>query len=214
MTENYSSTDIQFPLTFSIPIGIIFYVNENQLIILQTACLLFSQNGYDGVGVQEIVEKAGFSKPTLYHYFRSKQGLLEAVLEHYLQPFEKQLMEKMVYQGDLQTSLREILDIYLEFAHINSRFFRLWMTLRLSPPQSTPYQAILPYVRKHQAALLHFFQNVSLQHGNMREREQILATSFMGLVFNFAMLSLQDEFNFNQPRKYQIIHQYMHGIFS
>lgn len=189
-------------------------MNENQLIILQTACQLFSQYGYDGVGVQEIVEKAGFTKPTLYHYFGSKQGLLDAVLEHYLPPFEKQLMEKLIYHDDLQTSLREIFDLYLELAHQNARFFRLWMSLRLSPPQSVPYQAIFPYSQKHQDAYLHFFQRVALQHGNMRGREIILAATFLGMIFNFAMLSLQDEFEFDQPSKYQIIHQFMHGIFS
>jgi hypothetical protein len=48
----------------------------------------------------------------------------------------------------------------------------------------------------------------------MRGRELILATTFLGMIFNFAMLSLQDEFEFDQPSKYQIIHQFMHGIFS
>jgi TetR/AcrR family transcriptional regulator len=189
-------------------------MNENQLIILQTACQLFSEFGYDGVGVQQIVEKAGLTKPTLYHYFGSKQGLLEAILVFNLVPFEDQLNENLNYHGDIQTSLRNILDSYLDFAYQNSRFFLLWMALRLSPLQSIPYQAIFPFSQKHQAAFLHFFQNVSLQHGNMRGHELVLANSFQGLVFNFATLSLQDEFEFNLPRKNQIIHQFMHGIFS
>src|SRR5215211_7966667 len=55
----------------------------NRALILDRALGLFAARGYDAVGVQEIVEAAGVTKPTLYHYFGSKRGLLEAlVAEH------------------------------------------------------------------------------------------------------------------------------------
>lgn len=120
-------------LTHPIPSGIQPLMNDNRLIILQTACQLFSKLGYDAVGVQEIIEKAGFTKPTLYHYFGSNQGLLDAILEHYLIPFNDQLSGTLHYQGDIQTSLRNIFNLYLAFAHHNAHFFRLWMAIRLSP---------------------------------------------------------------------------------
>ncbi len=189
-------------------------MNDNRLIILQTACQLFSQLGYDAVGVQEIIEKAGFTKPTLYHYFGSKQGLLDAILEHYLIPFNEQLTQTLQYYGDVQTSLRNIFNLYLDFADHNARFFRLWMAIRLSPIQSVTYQSILPYTQKHQSTLINFFQQVSLQHGNMRGREPILATSFQGLLFSFASMVLQGELEINQQRVNQAVHQFMHGIFS
>ena len=189
-------------------------MNDNQLIIMQTACHLFSQYGYDAIGVQEIVEKAGFTKPTLYHYFGSKQGLLDAVLAHYLLPFDQQLTDILQYHSDVQTSLRQILDFYLIFAQQNPHFFRLWMALRLSPIQSTPYQSLHPYLKNHQNAFLLFFQAIAFQHGNLRGHELILSASFQGLLFTFASLSLQDEFELTQERNHQIIHQFMHGIFS
>ncbi len=189
-------------------------MNDNRLIILQTACQLFSEQGYDAVGVQEIIATAGFTKPTLYHYFGSKQGLLDAILAHYLLPFNQQLTRTLHYQGDVQTSLRNIFNLYLDFAHHNARFFRLWMSIRLSPKQSATYQAILPYTQQHLADLLNFFQHVSTQHGNMLGRELILATSFQGLVFTYASMVLQGEFEINSQRVNQMVHQFMHGIFS
>jgi TetR/AcrR family transcriptional regulator len=189
-------------------------MNDNRLIILQTACQLFSQLGYDAVGVQEIIEQAGFTKPTLYHYFGSKQGLLDAILEHYLMPFNEQLASTLHYQGDVQTSLRNIFNQYLDFAHINPRFFRLWMAIRLSPIQSVTYQTILPYTQKHTSAHLHFFHQVSQQHGNMRGRELILAISFQGLLFSYVSMVLQGELEIDQQRVNQAGHQFMHGIFS
>jgi TetR/AcrR family transcriptional regulator len=189
-------------------------MNDNRLIILQTACQLFSQLGYDAVGVQEIIEKAGFTKPTLYHYFGSKQGLLDAILEHYLSPFNEQLTGTIHYKGDVQTSLRNIFNLYLNFADHNARFFRLWMAIRLSPIQSATYQAILPYTQKHTSELLHFFEQVSQHHGNMRGREVILAISLQGLLFSYSSLVLQGELEIDQQRVNQAVHQFMHGIFS
>lgn len=53
---------------------------DNREKILECALDLFYQKGYDAVGVQEIVTLAGITKPTLYYYFKSKYGLLEALL--------------------------------------------------------------------------------------------------------------------------------------
>jgi AcrR family transcriptional regulator len=49
--------------------------------ILEIATDLFAEKGYAGTYVREIVEKAGVSKPVLYYYFRSKEGLFYAILE-------------------------------------------------------------------------------------------------------------------------------------
>jgi len=189
-------------------------MSDNKLTILQTACQLFSQHGYDAVGVQEIIETAGFTKPTLYHYFGSKQGLLVAILDYYLSPFHQKLLEVLIYRGDVQTNLRNIFNLYLDFAQHQTRFFRLWMATRLSPPQSTSYLAISPYIQKHQSALHNFFLNVAQQHGNMRGRELLLATSFQGLLFSYASMIIQGEIEIDQIRVNHAVHQFMHGIFS
>jgi len=49
--------------------------------LLETATELFAEKGYAGASVREIVEKAGVSKPVLYYYFKSKEGLFYAILE-------------------------------------------------------------------------------------------------------------------------------------
>ena len=54
---------------------------DNRSLILARALDLWAERGYDAVGVQEIVEAAGITKPTLYHYFGSKRGLLDALIE-------------------------------------------------------------------------------------------------------------------------------------
>ena len=49
--------------------------------LLETATELFAEKGYAGTSVREIVDRAGVSKPVLYYYFKSKEGLFYAILE-------------------------------------------------------------------------------------------------------------------------------------
>jgi AcrR family transcriptional regulator len=48
--------------------------------IARAAARLFAERGYDATSVREIVEAAGVAKPTMYYYFRSKEGLAQALL--------------------------------------------------------------------------------------------------------------------------------------
>jgi AcrR family transcriptional regulator len=52
-----------------------------RLKVLNTAARLFRERGTHPVGVNEIAEAAGVSKPTLYRHFDSKEGLIQAFLE-------------------------------------------------------------------------------------------------------------------------------------
>ncbi len=49
--------------------------------IVEAACALFHQRGYQAVGVQEICDAAGVKKGSFYHFFRSKQELALAMLD-------------------------------------------------------------------------------------------------------------------------------------
>jgi len=51
--------------------------------ILKAADELFAQNGFNGTGVDAIASASGVTKRTLYKYFGSKQGLIEAVLDQH-----------------------------------------------------------------------------------------------------------------------------------
>ena len=55
--------------------------NNSRERLLETATELFAEKGYAGASVREIVEKAGVSKPVLYYYFKSKEGMFYAILD-------------------------------------------------------------------------------------------------------------------------------------
>lgn len=54
---------------------------------IDTALEVFASQGFDGTSVKDLAEAAGATQGLLYHYFASKEALLEAALErHYFLP--------------------------------------------------------------------------------------------------------------------------------
>lgn len=61
--------------------------------LIEVAMELFYVQGYEATSVAEILQKAGANSGSLYYYFKSKEDLLLAVLEHY-----KELLWPMVIE--------------------------------------------------------------------------------------------------------------------
>ncbi len=59
--------------------------------ILEAAEALLAESGHWGFAVRPLVERCGYSAPTIYHYFGDKPGLIEALLEERLQELVAEL---------------------------------------------------------------------------------------------------------------------------
>ena len=59
--------------------------------LLAAATRLFADRGYDRTSVQEIVEAAGVTKGALYHYFGSKEDLLQEIYARVLRLQQERL---------------------------------------------------------------------------------------------------------------------------
>ncbi len=188
---------------------------DNRRRILDCALALFSARGYDAVGVQEIVEAARVTKPTLYHYFNSKRGLLEALLEDQLDPFLRELQKASKYQPrNLPATLEEIARVYFRFAGQHPSFYRLQLTMQFASPDSEPNQAVARFVQAQRQMIEAMFLRAVEDHGNMRGRHQAYAATFIGMLDTYIGLFLNDSIDLNEELIYHSIHQFQHGIYS
>ena len=64
-------------------------VRRNEL--LDIAQCLFSEKGYGATPVSEIIEAAGIAKGTFYHYFKSKEDLLDQLVERFTRDIDATL---------------------------------------------------------------------------------------------------------------------------
>ena len=88
---------------------------EREQLILEVAGPLFAREGYHAASMDEIAQLAGVSKPMLYTYFGSKEGLYVA----YIDRTGKKLLERLVRAGrggeDAAARLRARISEFLAF---------------------------------------------------------------------------------------------------
>jgi AcrR family transcriptional regulator len=86
--------------------------------VLDAAGQCFTATSYSKTTVEEIAEKAGVSKGIVYHHFRGKEGILEALIERTLSAWEEVSgVERWIAQeGDLRRAVSGMLQASLRFA--------------------------------------------------------------------------------------------------
>jgi len=78
--------------------------------ILKSALELFSDKGYEATSVREICEAAGITKPTLYHFYGSKEGVYRALVEGALERHEAGSLGAPILLPVLQRKLERDFD--------------------------------------------------------------------------------------------------------
>jgi AcrR family transcriptional regulator len=187
---------------------------DNREAILARALELWSKRGYEAVGVQEIVEAAGITKPTLYHYFGSKRGLLDALIETRSEGLRNALVPAATYDGDIVRTLELIVRGYFAFARANAEFYRLLLAFSFAPPDSDEHLAVASRNAVQHEALERLFEAASRQHGNMRGRQKAYAATFLGMINTYLGLAINGYATLDDELVYRATHQFMHGIFS
>jgi AcrR family transcriptional regulator len=69
--------------------------------ILETALDLFAAHGYDATSVQAICDAAHITKPTLYHFYGSKEGVYNALITSALERVRTSLYTALSAPGPL-----------------------------------------------------------------------------------------------------------------
>ena len=99
--------------------------HQNQAVILKAALEVFSAYGYRGTTVDQIADRAGLSKPNLLYYFKRKEDIYVAVLEHTLDEWLKPL-RKLDVNGDPLAELTRYISEKLDMSFANPSASRLF----------------------------------------------------------------------------------------
>lgn len=77
--------------------------------LLDQGVALFTEQGYHGAGLQDILSRVGVPKGSFYNYFASKEAFGAASIAHYIEPFI-QLLQSWLQRPELDA--RAALDGY------------------------------------------------------------------------------------------------------
>ncbi len=81
--------------------------SENRETILHAAEAVLLGKGVSAMSMDDVAAAAGFSKATLYRYFRSKAELVLEILVHFLDDFEERLRAAAQGPGPVRQKLRD-----------------------------------------------------------------------------------------------------------
>lgn len=187
---------------------------NNRETILENALILFASFGYDATGVQEICDQSGITKPTLYHYFRSKRGLMEALLKENFAPYIARLKDACEYRRDLPQNIAEILRSTFRFADSNLLFYKLQFSMRNAPARGEAYDIIKPWIKAQHEPVFTLFSEAEKDNGNMRGRAQSYTITLLGMANAYVQQAVEEDIALNDNLAYQARQQFMYGIFS
>jgi len=106
--------------------------------VLQAALKRFAECGYEGTSVQEIVEAANVTKPTLYYYFGNKMELYQALVD-YAHDERRRLMQAAAERGEtIADKLVEILAAVFDFLQNNRDLMRIAFATAFAAPGELP----------------------------------------------------------------------------
>jgi AcrR family transcriptional regulator len=189
---------------------------NNRAIILESSLKLFAERGYEAVGVAELCEASSVTKPTLYHYFGSKRGLLDAIIAEKGDPLLAAVEKAVIAQSprEVPLALEGIARAFATRAIAEPDFARLRLTLAFAPPASEGGEAIAALNMALFGHVEVFFRAAAGFHGNMKGRSLPYAAAFIGTIDTYVGLYLAKQGELSEAVVKSAVRQFMYGIFS
>ncbi len=121
--------------------------------ILKKALELFSTRGYEATSVREICEAAGITKPTLYHFFGSKEGVYRALVDGTLERFNAAMESLLAEPGPTRDRLQRLARHYFAEVRSKPQVIRFILSLLYNPSSAAPATPFTRYYEAQQRAV-------------------------------------------------------------
>ncbi len=93
--------------------------------VLEAALEVFSEKGFHHATMDEIAERAGVGKGTVYRYFSNKENLFRQLVQARLRELERDAEAVLDSDDDVLTLIEKYLRIYFSFFDRNQRLYRV-----------------------------------------------------------------------------------------
>lgn len=154
--------------------------------ILRAALQVFSAKGYEGASTREICEAAGITKPTLYYFFGSKEGVYRALVDVAFEDYNAMLEAALNGPGTIRDRLKKLAEMMFERAAERPQLVRFLFSVvySLNSPIALHVQEL------HESVVARVSRAVAAKSGEITPGEQsvrmtVLFGALMEAVSNF-----------------------------
>lgn len=140
-------------------------VNTTKKTIFLAAAELFAEKGYAGVSMKDIANKACITAASIYNHYKSKQQIMDALLEHYLERMEYFYVRLSDAKFDLSDGLNSVLN-QLMLAYEDHEKLLMYYLTRIVHHEQFNYQSAAEALigsgyKKYVDAHSHFFDRLA-----------------------------------------------------
>ena len=106
--------------------------------LLAAALDQFCRRGYAASSVREICQAAAVTKPVLYYYFRSKEGLYLQLMEESYNQFETTMAELRSFSGSVRQRVIHFCQGVFDASILQLPLVKLFYSIYYGAPQGAP----------------------------------------------------------------------------
>lgn len=165
---------------------------ETRQDILRAALKRFAHGGYAATSVQQIVDDAKVSKPTLYYYFADKAELFQALVNEAHDERFRLLQEAAARAKDVRSQLVEILVVLFDYFQENRELMRISLATAFAAPGEVPAGCDCADRCERNFEFVHSLIKTGLKRGELNDRfdSRKLAFGFYGQANSYLMMHL------------------------
>ncbi|MGG7142008.1 TetR/AcrR family transcriptional regulator [Clostridium nigeriense] len=170
-------------------------MNKTKRAIFESAIKVFSSSGYTGATMDEVVERAGVAKGSLYYHFKSKEELFIFIIKEGINLINEEVNKAISGIDNPYEIIKESLKVLLKYVYENKDLFKviisqLWGTKGRNDLLREKIKVLIDNsTEKFRAGIREGFID--------NEDPELLSYSLIGVVISAALYEIINEEEYN-----------------
>jgi len=192
-------------------------------LIIRASAQIFAEKGYEKTTLDEVAQRAEFSKGSLYNYFENKEDLFLTTLEEGIIKLIEEM--KKVEEGNIKVvdKIKSVLEIMISYFHNDNLFskHRAFFQMLVNEKRVMACQASDEFLTRMQQMhkkmsqyFVNIFQNGIDSHELKNGSAQSYAEIFLGIIHHYVFLVNVGFIDFNSDKSDQIFDVFFNGVKS
>ncbi|EGD50594.1 transcriptional regulator, TetR family [Thermoanaerobacter thermohydrosulfuricus] len=166
-------------------------MNKTKEKIFKAAIKTFSKSGFYKTTMEEIAENAGVAKGTLYYHFKSKDDILEFLIDEGIKILKQEAIEEIGKLNNAVEKLRKIIFVQTNFLYRNHDFIIVLLS------QIWGHGEVPRKFREKLYTYLELIENI-IREGKEQKLiadcdEKIVAAAFFGMISSILALKVVED---------------------
>lgn len=182
---------------------------RKKLSIFEAAMTVFSEKGFEKATVDEIAERAGIAKGTIYYNYGSKKNLFLSLLEEGIERLETAVKKEIARRNNIRTKLEALITVQLQFFEDYKNYCKVLLSEVWG--RDTPWEEKAERIRSGYLSMIRDLIEAGKAEGLIKKRLDTGTTA--SALFGMIGIAALDRFLFEKEYSYEDILNTLRSLF-